>query len=159
MSNGIVKNGSAAEPQAGPGAPASEGQAPVQSWDEACGRFLAAIGPEQREAVEPLVQQLHYGNSGLRTWIDAIVSQGAVLPNRIPPAVIDVYLHDPEAVPLYECEECGLAVPVRPNRALGPDAEPEQVYFPECPACGGRTGYYLYRTRDFVTKLRHTKPR
>lgn len=132
---------------------------PTRTWQEAHDRFLAAVDPEQREMVEPLLQQLHYGSSGLRNWLDAIVWQGAVLPERIPRALIDVYLHDPEAAPLYECEDCGLAVPVRPNRTLGPDAEPDKVFFHDCPVCGGRIGYFLYRTRDFSNKLRHAKPR
>jgi hypothetical protein len=155
MSNGILKKDDAVPPAGA----ATGAKDPVQAWKDTAARFLAAVPYEQREAVEPLLQQPHYGSSGLRNWIDAIASQGAVLPERIPAAVIDVYLEDAEAMPLYECEECGLAVPVRPNRLLGPDAEPEKVFFPECPACGGRTGYYLYRTRDSVSQLRHTKPR
>lgn len=155
MSKGILKNGDGV-PQA---TTAAEPKDPVQVWKDTAARFLAAVPYEQREAVEPLLQQPHYGSEGLRSWIDAIANQGAVLPEHIPAAVIDVYLEDAEAMPLYECEECGLAVPVRPNRLLGPDAEPEKIFFPECPICGGRTGYYLYRTREFASQLRHTKPR
>lgn len=158
MSDGILRNDPPADPQADTDAVTPEAKDPTQVWNEISQRFLAAVVDEQQDAVEPLLQ-LHYGNTGLRSWIDAIVGQGALLPTKIPPAVIDVYLQDPEAWPLYECEECGLAVPVRPNRVLGPDAEPEKVYFPECPACGGKTGYYLYRTRDLVAKLPHSRPR
>lgn len=158
MSEGILRDNPPVDPKAKPDAAAPEVKDPTQLWNEAARRFLAAVIDEQQEAVEPLLQ-LHYGHSGLRRWVDAITSQRALLPNKIPPAVIDVYLQDPEAAPLYECEECGLAVPVRPNRLLGPDAEPDKVYFPECPACGGQTGYYVYRTRDAVAKPPHSRPR
>jgi hypothetical protein len=132
---------------------------PARLWQDTYTRFLVAVHPDQRETIEPLLQQLHFGSSGLRQWLDAIVWEGAVLPEQIPPAIIEVYLHDSEAMPLYECGDCGLAVPVRPNRTLGPDAEPEKVYFADCPVCGGPTGYCLFRTRHFSDKLRQSKPR
>jgi hypothetical protein len=116
----------------------------TRRWQNAQCNFLNAVSPTQRESVERLLNQLHSGGMGLRMWLQAIAWRGAKLPQSIPVELIDVYLHDSEAVPLHDCEECGLAVPVRPNRLRGCDADPERTYFPCCPSCGGRTGWYLY---------------
>lgn len=138
---------------------ASEMPSQAEHWGDTAARFLTAVAAEQRETVEPLLA--HRGDTpvGLRRWLEAIALRATAMPERIPMALIDVYLRDPEAAPLYQCEECGLAVPVRPNRALGPDAEPEQVYFPRCPVCGGQTGYCLYRDGDSAVRLSREKPR
>ena len=135
-----------------------------QSWSRACERFLQAVSPAQRPAVERLFQGLHTGGAGLREWISAILRSRAVLPSRIPEEIVDVYLADPEAIPLHDCEGCGLATPVRPNRLRGQDAEPEVVYFPTCPLCGGRTGWYFYCSRQvegerFSATLERRRPR
>jgi hypothetical protein len=128
-------------------------------WDDACRRFLAAVDGLQRMVVELMLTQPHQGGAGLRAWFDAVAWRGAVLPDRIPPEVIDVYIHDAEALPLNDCEDCGLAVPVRPNRIHGFDAEPEYVYFPTCPACGGRTGAYSYCAKHSGSRPSRPKPR
>jgi hypothetical protein len=48
----------------------------------------------------------------------------------MPPDVADVYLSDPDALPLHSCEDCGYRVP--------------HQYFQECPLCGGRVGWNAY---------------
>jgi hypothetical protein len=51
----------------------------------------------------------------------------------MPAEVLDVFVEDAEAVPLHECQGCGLELPVRPGRQGG--AEPVR-YFDNCPLCG-----------------------
>jgi|GEM_PF-3360990 len=140
--------------------------AATRDWERICRRFLSAVGEDQRPAVARLLELPHYSSPGLRNWLTAITYRGAQLPEQIPAAVIEVYLLDPEAMPLHDCERCGLAIPVRPSRLYGDDGDPEQVYFPACPACGGRTGWYLFWSQraershqDFTTKLRKRKSR
>ena len=48
----------------------------------------------------------------------------------MPPAVCEVYLNDPAALPLHDCEDCGYKVP--------------HSYFERCPLCGGRVGWYAF---------------
>jgi hypothetical protein len=121
-------------------------------WGSTVVRFLAAVAGCHRHSVSQRLQQVHSAGSGLRDWVDAIAWRGAVLPDHIPEAVIEVYLTDPEASPLYDCEGCGMAVPVRPSRLYGFEGEPEEVYFPTCPACGSRTGLFSHFTRRFEDK-------
>jgi hypothetical protein len=143
------------------GANQLEGRASV--WQATCDRFVRAVSPAQRPHVLPLLHQIHGGGSGLRDWVAAIAWRGAYLPERIPVRVIDVYLADSEAVPLYDCEGCGLAVPVRPSRLYGMDGEPDEVYFTNCPICGGRTGYFLHFAKTYERRvsdeLRRGRPR
>jgi len=116
-------------------------------WFEICEQFLNAVASRQRPAVAARLKQPNNGGSGLRDWVAAITWRGALLPERIPESLIQVYLTDPEAAPLHDCEGCGLLVPVRPSRFDGWDGEPEEVYFPTCPLCESRTGQYLYFTK------------
>ena len=114
-------------------------------WREVCERFLNALDPELREAVQNhLNLPSHSTGPGLRMWLKSILCGSSVLPEKIPSKIVEVYLHYSEAVPLYDCETCGLAVPIIPNRIYGFDDEPEKVFFPTCPICGGRTGLYSY---------------
>jgi hypothetical protein len=118
-------------------------------WIDASNRFLRAISPQQRAMVAELLHSVHNGGSGLRDWVSAIAWRGAVLPMQVPEELIAVYLSDSEAVPLHDCEKCGLAMPVRPSRLYGLEGEPERVYFSACPACGSRTGPRMFFTRQF----------
>jgi hypothetical protein len=55
----------------------------------------------------------------------------------MPPEVAEVYMTNPRALPLHDCEDCGYNLP--------------HGYFDACPLCGGRIGWYAYwarRTRD-----------
>jgi hypothetical protein len=119
---------------------------PAQAEPDLAAFFLAAVLPEQRLAVEARLREFPARGHGLLAWVTN-VAQGERLPERIPPAVIDVYLGDEEALPLHDCEDCGLMVPLRPGQTWGTAATPPQVYFEACPACGGRIGWYAYRNK------------
>src|SRR5205807_950104 len=87
------------------------------------------------------------GGAGLREWVRSLSLGSAIVPRQVPEAVIAVYLADPEARPHHDCEECGMAVPVRPGHGLD-DELSEYAYFPCCPACGGKTGRYARLCRS-----------
>jgi hypothetical protein len=133
-------------------------------WKEACQEFLVSVPADMHTCVERSLRSLHEGGVGLRAWVSAIARRGAKLPECVPAELVKVYLDDPEATPLHECETCGIAIPIRPNRLRGMEDEPEETYFNACPVCGGRTGLYLYMSRqlegDAVSaELRRIKPR
>lgn len=115
-------------------------------WEETVAAFFYAIADDQRPAVERAVTDPRYGGAGLRRWLEGIVWLGEPLPDWIPASVIDVYLRDPAAMPLFNCEDCDMPVPVRPHPIEGPDAAPEQIYFPHCPWCGAPTGRVRHTT-------------
>ena len=122
-------------------------------WEATCSRFLDSISARQRDQVATLLHQMHNGGSGLRDWISAIALRGAPLPERIPEAIIHVYLTDPEAAPLHDCEGCGIAIPVRPSRLYGLEGDPDEIYFSTCPGCGSRTGLFVHFTRHFEDEI------
>lgn len=135
-----------------------------QQWTDACQEFMVSVPSDLQSKVDRSLKSLHAGGFGLRTWVASIAWRGAKLPEAVPTELLQVYLDDPEAVPLHECETCGIAIPVRPNRLHAADDEPEQTYFQCCPACGGRTGLYLFVSRRLELQpvsdaLRRTKPR
>lgn len=119
-----------------------------QRWKSACQDFLIAIPDSLRDSVDRILRGIHNGGFGLRTWVAHIAWRGGRLPETVPDALVRIYLSDPEAIPLHDCETCGIAIPVRPNRLNGMEGEPEQLYFPACPVCGGRTGWFLYWARQ-----------
>ncbi len=132
------------------------------AWNTTCFRFLQAVSATQQARVANLLHSVHNGGSGLRDWVSAVTWRGGVLPDRIPEAIIDVYLSDSEAAPLHDCEGCGIAIPVRPSRLHGLEGEPDEVYFSTCPACGSRTGLYMYfsrRFQDHIAGLLRRRPR
>ena len=138
---------------------------PTRRWNETRTRFLQAIDPSQREAVDCLLRHLHHGGAGIRNWLDSITWRGCPLPDSLPEALIEVYLQDSEAAPLHDCEDCGLAIPIRPNRRDA-DSDAERIYFPQCPACGGSTGPYAYWSKradraseEYLKTLRKRRPR
>jgi hypothetical protein len=134
---------------ADPSAVATGSNDSTSRWVEVSSQFLKAITPRRRKYVAALLHRVHNGGGGIRDWVSAIAWRGAVLPAQIPDEIINVYLSDSEAVPLHDCEGCGLAMPVRPSRLHGLEGEPERVYFTACPACGSRTGPHMYFTRQF----------
>lgn len=117
-------------------------------WEETCQEFLVSVPADMQSCVERALRNLHGGGAGLRAWVSSIAWRGAKLPESVPEVLVKVYLADPEAVPLHECETCGISIPVRPNRFRGMEDEPEETYFSACPVCSGRTGLYLYMSRQ-----------
>ena len=112
-------------------------------WRDAEDEFLAAIGPDQRPRVRALLENPRRGGRGLRSWF-ALVESGLRGAAAVPAEVVEVYLTDDEAEPLYDCERCGLPVPVRAGRRCGHEPTPERVYFASCPRCGGKTGRHAF---------------
>ena len=104
-------------------------------------QFLAAIDADLRSTVKVLLVDPQRGGRGLRMWLEAIITQDQVIPSQFPRSLVQVYLDDSEAVPLHDCAECGVAIPVHPHWK-GMEGEQPQSYFPTCPCCGGVTGLY-----------------
>ncbi len=131
-----------------------------ERWSFVFHQFINLVDGESRNEVQRVLTQLHGNGEGLRRWINDIAYRGSVMPATIPKEVLSVYFTDPEALPLHDCSDCGLSVPVRPNRISGTEGEPEEDYFPCCPVCGGDTGLYCYWSRRDDKHLTHlTKPR
>jgi hypothetical protein len=65
-------------------------------------------------------------------------------PLALPKAVADVYLSDPETLPIHRCEKCGYRIPTY----AGPGSEQREAYFTKCPLCGGRIRWELMRLSD-----------
>jgi hypothetical protein len=106
-------------------------------------QLLPAVAAEQQAAVEAVVRAFPERGYGLYAWVTNL-REGGHLPARIPAEVIDVYLRDDKALPLHDCEDCGLLLPLRPGRHYGLAVEPARSYFDTCPVCGGRVGCYAY---------------
>ena len=72
----------------------------------------------------------------IRTFNDMryAVSQDSKRAVALPPTVVEVYLKDPKAFPNHDCSGCGLIVP--------------SGYFPECPLCGGITGWCAFKIKN-----------
>ncbi len=83
--------------------------------------------------VESLLRGLNGAGFGLRSWVASIAWRGGKLPEAVPAQLLQVYFDDPEAVPLHECETCGIAIPVRRNRLSDQDDEAEHIYFASVP--------------------------
>lgn len=145
-------------------ASSSQGFDSDRRWQETCQEFLVSVPADMHACVERSLRSLHEGGTGLRAWVSSIAWRGGKLPECVPAELVKVYLDDPEATPLHDCETCGIAIPIRPNRLRGMEDEPEEVYFSSCPVCGGRTGLYLYVSRQLEGDamsgdLRRLKPR
>jgi hypothetical protein len=108
-----------------------------------CDRFLAAICSSQQRLVSWLLKQPQSGGRGLRMWVNHMTMSGGTIPCSLPSTLIQVYLDDSEALPLHDCEDCGLLIPVRDGRSMECGL-PEKTYFATCPVCGGRTGLHAY---------------
>ncbi len=131
-----------------------------ERWEFAYFGFLSLVPADLRDEIQRTVSFIHGNGEGLRHWINDIAYRGGVLPPSIPREMLLVYLVDQDALPLHDCADCGLSVPVRPNRLYGSEGDPEEVYFPVCPACGGRTGLYCYWSNRSPSTSRQTlKPR
>jgi hypothetical protein len=138
-------------------------RAMVGNWQWHCAgveRLIAAVDEDQRVAVVEALFKFLKGEQelGRGFWVWAFFlapPSGHPLPERVPPAVIEIYLQDPRATPsLFDCEDCGLLVPIRPpvidDRSFGPDrvfrgaVEKEVRYFQTCPHYGGRIAWQGY---------------
>jgi len=123
--------------------PIRRGHSEDQHWATVRESFLNALEPQLRPIVAGLLRQPRCGGLGLRMWLRTLANEPRAFPESLPSELVQVYLNDPEAVPLHDCAGCGLAVPVRPGRS-GYESEPQRVYFPTCPCCGCRTGLHAY---------------
>ena len=112
------------------------------------GRFLEAVPAGLRTNVWLLLSDPRCGGRGLRAWLGLLEAYSATIPREVPWQLVEVYLLDPDAEPLHDCEECGMAVPVRCSRRVGHEPVAERRYFPTCPCCGGRTGRFAFWSRD-----------
>lgn len=112
------------------------------------GRFLAAIPSGLRTDVWSLLSDPRRGGRGLRAWLGLLEAGPAALPRDLPWELVEVYLLDHDAEPLHDCEECGVAIPVRCSRRVGHEPVAERRYFPACPCCGGRTGRFAFWSRE-----------
>src|SRR4051794_7533583 len=86
------------------------GAYPDGPWAELRQRFFDALNPRQREPVAFLLRHRYHGGAGLRQWLRGLAVGATALPAALPPGLIEVYLTDPEALPLHDCAGCGLAV-------------------------------------------------
>lgn len=114
---------------------------------EPIARLLSAVPAELRSRVRATVTDPHLGGRGLRAWLSLMETEKRPMPETLPAALLDVYLIDSEAEPLYDCEACGLPVPVRAGRRSGHEPTCDRVYFAACPHCGGRTGEHAFWSR------------
>ena len=129
-----------------PARPATAGAAPATALDPQA-RFLAAVPARLRVRVAAALTNPRIGGRGLRAWLAKIARSESPCPVAMPAALVEVYLADPDAEPLDDCADCGLAVPVRVGRRAGHEVVGERPYFPACPCCGGRTGPHAYCAR------------
>jgi hypothetical protein len=126
---------------------------PLVKWQqnqfgtEAENRLLSAVPPALRTRVRAALIDPRLGGRGLRAWLALSEVDERPLPKMLPDCLISIYLSDTEAEPLYDCEECGLPVPVRAGRRGGHEPSCDRVYFPQCPNCGGRTGPHAFWSR------------
>lgn len=110
-------------------------------------RFLSAVTPSLQPRVRATLSNPRLGGRGLRAWLQLVELEDRPLPSRIPDDLVAVYLSDTEAEPLYDCEQCGLSIPVRAGHRGGHEPSCDRVYFARCPHCGGRTGPFAFWSR------------
>lgn len=115
----------------------------TRSWQHVRDEFLALVSGSQRQKVADLLAHPRNGGKGLRMWLQALKVADRPFPSTLPESLIQVYLDDHEAVPLFDCSQCGLAIPVRPSWR-DHEGNPARVYFESCPCCDGPTGLYAY---------------
>jgi hypothetical protein len=63
-------------------------------------------------------------------------------PAALPPQVAQVYIEDPKALPIQDCEDCGYLVPATAPAWSAAGHRPGRSYFERCPLCGGKTGVH-----------------
>ncbi len=92
-------------------------------------RGLHTWGPEEGPIPKGLARTLHEMWSSFRKDSARAVA--------LPPAVVEIYLENPDAYGTDACADCGLLLP--------------KGHFYDCPLCGGVTGQEAY-------KIKHKKP-
>jgi hypothetical protein len=75
-------------------------------------------------------------------------------PLALPGTAGAVYLDDPSAVALHDCEDCGYRVPVGYPDANADPPKPPRIYFQRCPLCSGKVGYCAFYKRNGSTAAR-----
>ena len=110
-------------------------------------RFLSAAPESLRARLRAALADPNVGGRGLRAWLALVEIEDRPLPAALPEDLFAVYLSDAEAEPLYDCEQCGLPVPVRAGRRSGHEPTCDRVYYSVCPYCGGRTGPHAFWSR------------
>jgi len=126
-------------------------QALQATWD----RLAATMAPEH------VRQVLDDWESGTQppSRLTQVVEDMIVWPPpdhllTLPPEVATIYLTDPAAHPVSDCEDCGYSVPMRPEWWRGGtpmEHVPSIVYFPSCPLCNGPTGVRAYYRKHGTT--------
>lgn len=122
-------------------------------WAAAWRQVVATMVPEHHRVLETHMKDEATGAKGraLSHAVADLCDKGYAGPLAMPQEVAGVYLSDPSAMPLHDCEDCGFRLPIRPGQAVatptGLKNEPAVSYFKRCPLCGGRTGYYAYWTK------------
>ena len=130
-------------------------QGHVVDWLNAQDRLLDALPSHQRAAVIDAIEGWPDRGLGLLDWLDDLVRASSI-PTPLPSELVQVYLDDPDALPLHDCEDCGLRIPVRPGRQCGNDSQAAHRYFDHCPACGGRVGWYAFWEKHKSNKAEGT---
>jgi len=116
-------------------------------WYELRQEFLKRMDRQQRDVIIMLLQSPNQGGRGLRLWMHRLLNDERPLPDSLPRELVQVYLDHSEAEPLFDCEACGLAIPVEPGWQRN-EAKPQVVYFAACPCCGGAVGLHAYWSRQ-----------
>ena len=110
-------------------------------------RFYAAVPAKLRSRVRAVVMDPYLGGRGLRKWLALLTQSACPLPEELPEELVEIYLEDCDAEPLFDCAECGLALPVRAGRRGGHEPTHDRVYFAACPHCSGPVGPHAYCVR------------
>ncbi len=105
-------------------------------WNRTRDQFLAAVSPRLRASVAWLLSDRRRGGIGLRLWLANIAAGRSPLPVELPSQLIEIYLNNSMAMPLNECQECGMTLPVSQQ---GYEEETDVAYFSSCPVCGAGT--------------------
>lgn len=116
-------------------------------WIKLREEFLERVDSAQRAAAATLLLEPRQGGRGLRSWLRRLHVDERPLPMSLPHDLVQVYLDHSEVEPLYDCADCGLAIPVEVGWQRS-EALPLIVYFETCPCCGGQTGLHAYWSRE-----------
>jgi hypothetical protein len=116
----------------------------------------AVFSTMSSEHVERVVSEMTAGLEGDESDLSALTRQVIAMvhqhfhqaayfpqpPLEMPPAIAEVYLQHPAAIPIHECEQCGWCIPILTG--MHQPARTARRFFDRCPACSGRVGYAAY---------------